>query len=315
MNSHDHERDMSAQPGTRALVTAWGGLALATFLLMGFGATVRVHGAGLACPDWPLCFGELVPQLDFRIFLEWGHRLVAGLISIGFLTASILVFRDAKRRAAAGALVVAAGVTLAVQIVLGGLTVLHLLAQWTVTSHLLAANVFLFFLLQIRRSLMSAAPSSPVPAWMIGSTTLLAVATLLQVVLGGLVSSSYAGLVCTEWPACFGGVWFPTFSGLIGLQVIHRLWAYTVTLLALGNLVLVWRDPSLRRLALLFLALVAVQIVLGVGNVLLSLPVELAVLHSLFADALLQTAGWQAMVAWSRRHAPPATVAGAVGPA
>ncbi len=279
------------------LVSAFWAIGAATLLLMAFGATVRVHGAGLACPDWPLCFGQLVPQMDFRIFLEWGHRLVAGLISVVFLVAGVLVLRDPRRRALAGGLVIAAAVTLLAQIVLGGLTVLHLLAQWTVTSHLLAANVFLAFVLLIGRRLRQGgrAALGPGPVAVRVSTGLLAFATLVQLVLGGVVSSSYAGLVCTEWPTCFGGVWFPTFAGLIGLQVLHRLGAYAVVLIAIANAALVWNDTALRRPAALFLVLVVVQVVLGVANVILSLPVELAVLHSLVADGLFQTAIWLAV--------------------
>ena len=60
-------------------------LVTTTYVLLVFGASVRVHGAGLACPDWPLCFGEVIPTLNFEVGLEWGHRVLAGLISLGFL--------------------------------------------------------------------------------------------------------------------------------------------------------------------------------------------------------------------------------------
>jgi hypothetical protein len=45
------------------------------------GALVRAHEAGLACPDWPLCFGELVPRFDLKVAFEYGHRVTAGAVA------------------------------------------------------------------------------------------------------------------------------------------------------------------------------------------------------------------------------------------
>ena len=58
-------------PGARTLTRLATGLVATTYVLLVFGASVRVHGAGLACPDWPLCFGEVVPEIDFAV----GHQL------------------------------------------------------------------------------------------------------------------------------------------------------------------------------------------------------------------------------------------------
>jgi cytochrome c oxidase assembly protein subunit 15 len=47
-------------------------LVASTYVLLVFGASVRVHGAGLACPDWPLCFGEVIPTLNFEVVWSGG---------------------------------------------------------------------------------------------------------------------------------------------------------------------------------------------------------------------------------------------------
>ncbi|MEB3338358.1 MAG: COX15/CtaA family protein, partial [Leptolyngbyaceae bacterium] len=62
-------------------------MAIATLVLMAIGSATRVMNAGLACPDWPLCYGELVPrqQMNLQVFLEWFHRLDAGLLGLSSL--------------------------------------------------------------------------------------------------------------------------------------------------------------------------------------------------------------------------------------
>ena len=68
-----------------------GKIAIATLALMAIGAATRVMNAGLACPDWPLCYGQVVPtqQMNLQVFLEWFHRLDASLI--GFSTIILVV--------------------------------------------------------------------------------------------------------------------------------------------------------------------------------------------------------------------------------
>ena len=63
-------------------------IAIATLLLMAVGSATRVMNAGLACPDWPLCYGQLIPsrQMNLQVFLEWFHRLDAALIGLSTLT-------------------------------------------------------------------------------------------------------------------------------------------------------------------------------------------------------------------------------------
>jgi cytochrome c oxidase assembly protein subunit 15 len=109
----------------------------------------------------------------------------------------------------------------------------------------------------------------------------------LQLVLGGLVSSRYAGLACPEWPTCNGGAWFPSWEGAVGLHLLHRSNGY-----ALGGVLLgaafatrgAGRAGGVLRLAA---GLALAQIVVGVLNVRLGLPVEVTGLHSALAAALV----------------------------
>jgi len=166
-------------------------LAALTLGLVTLGALVRAHGAGLACPDWPRCFGVWLPEMDLRVGFEWTHRLVAGSISLLFALAAALVLRDARLRAAARRPIALAFALLALQIVLGGLTVLLGLAPWTVTAHLVTGTSFAATLCWIALALRDAAAPRPRPALPTGARRAVWVAAALvlaQITLGGLVS-------------------------------------------------------------------------------------------------------------------------------
>jgi cytochrome c oxidase assembly protein subunit 15 len=281
---------------SRALV------ALTGFLLV-FGSTVRVHGAGLSCPDWPLCFGHVVPAYDFHVYLEFGHRCVAGVVSLMFLGQSAALWRGGLlgRSRALRVLVPLSLVALATQVVLGGLTVLKLLAGWTVASHLVTGNTFAALLLLTSLAIADEAgrpERTDVGVVQRVLATLLAVLVPAQLVLGGLVAGHGAGLACSTWPSCNDAGAFPTLSGVIGLQVMHRIGAYTVATVALANLVAHARHPRARRPAIVVVALVALQIALGVANVLLRLPIEITLLHSATAASISLSTAWLLDEVW-----------------
>lgn len=287
---------------TRTARAALALVGLTAFLLV-FGSTVRVHGAGLSCPDWPLCFGQVVPEYEFRVYLEFGHRVVAGFVSLGFVGLWVAAARQGRlaREPWIAALFWLAALTLATQVVLGGLTVLELLAEWTVASHLLAGNTFCALLLAIALGLREQdVGRGRVEAGM--GERLMATGLVLlvpaQLVLGGLVAGSHAGLACGTWPSCNGAGWFPTFEGPVGLQVTHRVVAYVIAGWVLVNAAVQARGGVARAPALVLVVLVGLQIVVGVANVWLRLPVEVTLAHSAGAAAILLTSSWQLVAVW-----------------
>lgn len=293
----------------------------ATTALIVLGALVRANGAGLACPDWPLCFGQLIPQFDVRVGFEWSHRLLAGSVGLCFLALGALVLRHPTLRRSMGPWILTAGTLLAVQVVLGALTVWELLASWTVSSHLVVGNAvnagFATIAWQLGRAAEPARSSDSTasgsearaviaPA-LRGLVVLTAGLLLLQLVLGGQVSSRFAGLACDEWPACHGGVWFPGFQGARGIHLFHRLAGYALVA-ALGAAALAARGTGRPGQLLAAAAGVALaQAIVGIANVLLRIPIEVTAAHSLLAAMLVLLTTLAVCETWPRHHPSAST--------
>lgn len=274
-------------------------LTAASFLSYGLivlGSTVRATDSGLSCPDWPLCYGAAIPKFDINIFLEWFHRLCAGGLGIVMIAAIVKLAKNGEMRKALGKQIAAASVLLLVQIVLGGLTVLHLLNPKIVNAHLSNAMLFFTVLLWMafRARLLGGDvkvhPEARVSSGM--KKTFYATATLLflQIGLGGMVSSNYAGLACPDFPTCFGN-WLPALHFPVVIQMLHRGVAFALFAVAVGLAHQAGKAdlPPLAKLAARMLpALIALQILLGMVNVFMALPVWASVAH--LANATLMYA-------------------------
>lgn len=265
------------------------------FGLIVVGSVVRTTGSGLACPDWPLCHGQLIPPLDFHVFIEWFHRLVALLVSAGLFVTAAWTAARRELRARLGGLAVLMVVLLLTQVLLGALTVWHLLHPSVVSSHLgvalLLFTTLLAFTLTARAEARGTEARARLPQRPAGLLPLLAAVAAMvygQAILGGLVSTNHAGLACPDWPTC-NGRWFPPLEGLVGLQVLHRWGAYAVTAAMIVLAVRTRRAPdaAIRAGGSLALGLTLLQVALGVLNVFLGVPVWLSAAHLGTATALL----------------------------
>lgn len=270
--------------------------------LMALGAGVRMMGAGLSCPDWPLCFGKVIPDFHPGVYFEFIHRAYAGLVSLTFFGCCVYVFRSKAVPSAAKWAASFGLVALLTQVIMGGLTVLLLVKFYVVTMHLMLATLFLCSVLWIlflvdpkvqRVSRATAVLAQRAPFGLQVLAFLMPLLILAQIALGGLVASTYAGSVCVDWPLC-NGQWVPTWQGAIGLQLMHRFFAY---FLALALLILSavlhfkknapWMTSQLLRLSYWNFSVVIAQVAVGVANLLLFIPAWLAVLHQSVAILLL----------------------------
>ena len=286
-----------SQPSERIRRLVWK-IAIATLLLMAVGSATRVMNAGLACPDWPLCYGQLVPskQMNLQVFLEWFHRLDAALIGLSAIALAGLSWWN--RRSLPNWLPWASTFALGLivfQGVLGGLTVTELLRFDIVTAHLGTALLFFTTLLVIGTALMPYKGTGAVGKlpW-VGLTA--AILVYLQSLLGGLVASRWA------LHQCFG------VSQLCTVMNSHIAGVVPATLATLAVVFMAWRTPALhptlRRLANLAAGLVVLQILLGIATFRLHLQVEpLTVAHQAVGAALLGALVAFTVLAWRDRAA------------
>lgn len=295
-------------------------------VVVSLGAYVRLSDAGLGCPDWPGCYGKLigVPEQAHEVhaaqsafpdkpveapkaWKEMIHRYAAGVLGLCIAALATIAWRQRTRRAPwleIGLLAVVAG-----QGLLGMLTVTKLLKPVIVTSHLLGgmSTLGLLVVLFLREIRAPRLPSADPGLRMLALTALATV--LIQIALGGWVSSNYAAAICADFPTCQGS-WWPamdtrhaftldrelgsTASGtllssaaLTAIHWTHRLFA-GVVLIVVGSFGFGLLGPDGRRgYGIAILATLILQIGLGIANVLLQWPLLLAVAHNTGATLLL----------------------------
>jgi cytochrome c oxidase assembly protein subunit 15 len=304
--------------------------AVLTFVVVVVGAYVRLQDAGLGCPDWPGCYGQLVgvpegvdqitraeqgfpdrPVEGHKAWKEMFHRYIAG--TLGLMLAAIMVIAWRKRRELQQPpwLPTAIVLLIGVQATLGKWTVTMLLKPVIVTLHLLGgmATLALISWLALRqRNWQGASPAAQrLQVWAAIGLAIL----VCQIALGGWVSTNYAALICRDFPTCHGA-WLPpmdfehgfhlarelgmtaagaplSIEALTAIHWTHRVGA-VVTLTYVGTLAFaLMQSAGCARMGAVLASLLALQLCLGIANVLLTLPLPIAVAHNAVAAALLVT--------------------------
>lgn len=304
------------------------------FCVILLGAYTRLKDAGLGCPDWPGCFGQItVPHTQQEVmravhlypsepveaskaWAEMVHRYFAG--TLGLLVFALTIWALIRRSRGVKQPIVVPLILSAIvifQAALGMWTVTWKLLPLVVMGHLLGGMTVISLLwwltLKTGNLLQNGSITFPkLRVWAVLGLIIVA----LQIFLGGWTTANYASLACTTFPACNGGIFPPMefarafnflspigtnyqggvldMSARITIQMMHRYWALIVALYvgALSIFLIAARkNAGMRTLGWVMLILLIAQIVLGVLNVELLLPMPIALAHNGVAALLLLT--------------------------
>ena len=256
-------------------------IAICTLILIGLGGFVRATGAGLSCPDWPLCYGRVVPQIFHPgVAQEYIHRLAAGTVTLLIVGISFYAWKVRARLPRLWSLSRILLLILSSQIILGGLTVLMRLNPFIVMAHLFFGS--LVFVL-----VASSALEGRFILCKARYAGVLLLLVMVQVLLGGFVASSGASLACLDIPFCEGKFLPSGASSQQILQMTHRSVGGLILFIA-GILTLISSRQE-RKWFLTISLILLLQIALGLLNVVWRIPIPIALAHLIVAELLLLT--------------------------
>lgn len=311
-----------------------------TFDLVLFGAFTRLTDSGLGCPDWPGCYGHASPigasqwiaeaqsamptgpVTWSKAWVEMVHRYLATSVGGLILVLAVVSWMERKRLQIALHWPLMTLVWVCVQGAFGAWTVTLKLFPAIVTLHLLGAMVLLALLRvqAVRYQQATQHPHMLTGAWSVYTRrAVLAVFALVvvQIALGGWVSTNYAVLACNEFPTCQQS-WWPDmdfragfelwrelghnsageilhFGALTAIHYTHRLMAYAVLVALLALAWRLWRTDHRVPQACWLLGLAGWQLASGLSNVVLNWPMPAALAHTAGAAALVIVfTGWLA---------------------
>ena len=302
--------------------------ALLALTVVMLGAWVRLTDAGLGCPDWPGCYGRLVvpdaattspaelgseytrPLEEGKAWREMIHRYLASTLGLICVALAVIAWRNRRDPNQPWRAPLALVALVIFQGLLGMWTVTLLLKPIVVVGHLLGGFATLALLVSLGQWRTAQFPRATIGLRWLGVAA--AAALVLQISLGGWTSANYAALACPDFPTCQTQWWpaiadfeqgFVLWRGLgidyeggvldhparVAVHFTHRLGAVlAAVLIALLGWRLV-REPATRPDGAAVLAVLLLQLSLGVSIVWFGVPLAVAVLHNGVAALLLLT--------------------------
>lgn len=304
------------------------GLAVIVILMGGW---TRIMDAGLGCPDWPGCFGQMTAPISAahiaeaqhnfsgvevdvtKGWLEMIHRYMASTLGFLILLLAFIAWQRRKKSDYPVRLSFILLILVICQGLFGMLTVTLKLLPVVVSGHLMGGLLTLTLLIFLAGKLRHAAvPESPPSGrWIMRMAVMV---LFMQMLLGGWTSANYAGWACTHWLSCVegqrteldfrSGFSFSLDTSLshqggtlpqparAAIQMTHRAGALAVTVVILLAGALALRSSTSRKPALVLFTLLVFQLCMGAANVVYGVPAWLAWIHHAGAVSLLLCLLW-----------------------
>jgi cytochrome c oxidase assembly protein subunit 15 len=313
--------------------------AVATFLLLGVGGLVTSHGAGMSVPDWPNSYGYnmfLFPPSKWigGIFYEHTHRLWATVVGTMTTILAVWLWRADSRRWM-GWLGVAAFLGVVAQGVLGGLRVTMKMDSLGVFHGVVAQSFFalvcaiaLFtsrFWLELTARTDGRTKTFPVPRGLRSHVLFVTILIFMQLILGATMRHQHAGLSISDFPLAHGKIWPDTSPAAIArynaermdvvsenpitafqviLQMVHRIFALLIFLGVAASVGIAIKRlgarDALTKFAWFWLALIMVQIGLGIETIWSNKAADIATAHVLVGAVSLVTGALWCIIAAGR---------------
>jgi protoheme IX farnesyltransferase len=266
---------------------------IVTFLLMLAGNVVHASHAGLACPDWPTCYGQLSIPAQAEAQIQFAHRVLALLAALLIWASALWALRLKDNRPWVNRPLAGAAAAILVESIVGGYAVLsgspailsplHLGLAMLSFGLLLTATVTAFFEHAGIRPGLGLRYDSP-----FARLTLWASASVFLLMLSGALTSALgAGSQCEGWPLCAGGM---PQTPLAWLAMLHRVITLAALIITALQFAAAWRSQRSQAVALsaasgVFLLTLG-QILIGALKVERGFPADLIGLHAASAAAL-----------------------------
>jgi cytochrome c oxidase assembly protein subunit 15 len=297
-------------------------VAACTGLLVFAGGLVTSTGSGLAVPDWPLSYGQVMPPMVGNVRFEHGHRMVATTVGLLTVILALWLWKRAPCRAVRRLGWVALGAVV-LQGLLGGLTVLLLLPAPISVAHACLGQTFFCVVVAIAlltspgwRAPVAQRTESGSGLSLRSLAPLTVVAVYVQLILGATMRHTGAGLAIPDFPLALGSLIPPFEAPGVAIAFAHRVGALVVAIAVASTVIRVLgrhRDePALARPAALMAGLVIAQITLGATTVLTAKAVVPTTFHVLTGALLLATS--LVLALRSYKYVAPVAAAHAVQP-
>ena len=257
---------------------------------------------------------EYYPNADIDVGKAWRemlHRYMAGLLGLYVFFITYISIKYSKRSYTLPVLI---SILIIIQAIMGMLTVTMLVKPTIVTTHLFFGmlTATLLFINSLKYSNISMS-SEKIPAIALIIITITWVFLIIQILLGGWTSTNYASLACTDFPKCLDQ-WYPkemifdeafnvidlpdvnyeggilAYGAKVAIHYSHRITALILTFVFISALYVVFKlnkHSLLKKLMSISIVFFILQVILGISNVVYSLPLNIAVWHTMNAAILM----------------------------